>query len=353
MDKYIYATLVGTILVFLTAAPVSSVQDAPVGNSVMDLKPYKEMGNWLVAHFVKRVDVYQGQLTVVALPRLADTSKQLIDRMRISVSNSSSRGYRFLFAVRCGQWSKTVSGSIEGVTPAPLVFEVKRDFSFDVTPQCKLTDTSLEEIKEAEGTSGPEPTSSQVPGVDDAELLRRLKFLKDRTASQQGSSIWKKVDEACKQLSVAELVNAPTSTIGKNMTACAKATDEARAAMTASKAESDTNQGPSSTEGTLLAVTAANEYYEPRSGYMHLEGEVQNVSGQSLNHVWAVVSYYTAGGEYVNSGSAPIEFQPILSNQTSPFQIVSPGNPAITKWKLQLKIFGGGTVPSEFRTIPR
>jgi hypothetical protein len=360
MNKNIYATLVGTILVFFNAAPASSVQDAPADSAVnapadsavTDLKRYKELGNWVHTHLVKEVDVYQGQLFVAAVPSFADPSKQLIDRMRVFVRNSSPRGYRFLFAVRCGEWSKSVSGSIEGVMPEAQVLKVKRDFSFDVTPQCKLTESSLEEIKEAEGTSGPEPKSSQVPGVDDGELLRRLKFLKDRTASQQGPSIWNKVDEACKQPSVAELANAPTSTIGKNMTACAKAADEARATMTASKAALDTDQRTSSTQGALLAVTAANEYYDSL-GSRHLEGEVRNISGQSLNAVWAVVSYYTAAGEYVRSDTAPIEFQPILPHQTSPFHIVGPENPAITRWKLQFKIFGGGTVPSEFRQVPR
>ncbi len=348
MNKYIYATLVGAILIFLNAASVSSVQDAPVGNSVNPLKPYKQMGSWVVAHLMKRVDVYQGQLFVDAFPGFADSSKQLIDRMRISVTNSSPRGYRFLFTVRCGEWSKTVSGSIEGVTPAPSAFNVKRDFSFDVTPHCKLTDSSLEEIKEAEGTSGPEPTSSQLPGVDDAELVRRLKALKGRTASQHVSSSRNKVDEACKQPSVAELANSPTSMIGKNMTACAKAADEAAAAISTTKAEADINERSSSNEGALLLVTAANEYYQPASGYMHLEGEVKNVSGQSLNNVLAVVSYYTAAGEYVTTDSNLIDFQPILSNQTSPFHVLTPGNPAIERWKLLFKIFNGGTIPSEF-----
>jgi len=152
---------------------------------------------------------------------------------------------------------------------------------------------------------------------------------------------------------VAELANAPTSTIGKNMTACIKAADEAIAAMSATKAEADINERSSSSEGALLLVTAANEYYQPGSGYMHLEGEVKNVSGQSLNKVLAVVSYYTAAGEYVTTDSNLIDFQPILSNQTSPFHVLTPGNPAITGWKLQFQILGEGTVPSEFRAIPR
>jgi len=361
MDKVIYATLFGAILIFLNAASVSSVQDnenhsavmAPADSAVTDLKRYEELGNWVSAHLVKEVDVYQGQLFVAAVPSFADPSKQLIDRMRVFVRNSSPRGYRFLFAVRCGEWSKSVSGSIEGVRPEAQVLKVKQDFSFDVSPRCKLTESSMEEIKEAEGISGPEPTSSQLPGVDDAELVRRLKALKGRTASQEGASSWKNVDEACKQPSVAELANAPTSTIGKNMTACIKAADEAIAAMSATKAEADINERSSSSEGALLLVTAANEYYQPGSGYMHLEGEVKNVSGQSLNKVLAVVSYYTAAGEYVTTDSNLIDFQPILSNQTSPFHVLTPGNPAITGWKLQFQILGEGTVPSEFRAIPR
>jgi hypothetical protein len=208
--------------------------------------------------------------------------------------------------------------------------------------------TSPDEIK-----GEPQQTSaSVVPGVSEAEMAQRLRAIQGSSVGASKPSIWDKVNGACKQRSPAELVNTPTSTIGKDMTDCAKAVDEAGAAMTASKAESNTNQRTSSTEGTLLIVTSANEYFEPRSGYMHLEGEVRNVSGQSLNKVWAVVSYYTANGEYVNSDSAPIEFQPILPSQTSPFQIVSPGNPAITKWRLQFKIFGGGTVPSELKPMP-
>jgi hypothetical protein len=72
-----------------------------------------------------------------------------------------------------------------------------------------------------------------VPGIDDTELARRAKVQKvlEDPPAFSIPDLQRRVDEACKQQSLADLATAPVSAIGDHMTACAKANDNLAAAL--------------------------------------------------------------------------------------------------------------------------
>jgi len=95
----------------------------------------------------------------------------------------------------------------------------------------------------------------------------------------------------------------------------------------------------------LLQVESFNCYEE--YGYFHITGEVTNISNRSLSNVEAVGRMYTDEGEFVKSDSALIDYNPVLSNQTSPFSIISTMNPAISKCIVNFKTLMGGTIATK------
>lgn len=78
--------------------------------------------------------------------------------------------------------------------------------------------------------------------------------------------------------------------------------------------------------------------------YVESKGQVKNISGQSLQNVEAVVSFYDKNGNFITSSSALIEFNPILVGQTSPFTVMETYNPAMHKATIQFKFLMGGTI---------
>jgi len=76
-----------------------------------------------------------------------------------------------------------------------------------------------------------------------------------------------------------------------------------------------------------------------------VEGEVKNISGQSLDGVTVVASWYDASGGFITSDWSFIEYQPILPGQTSPFKVMTTKNPAMKKFTINFKEFAGGTIP--------
>ncbi|GEM_PF-3075424 len=81
--------------------------------------------------------------------------------------------------------------------------------------------------------------------------------------------------------------------------------------------------------------------------YFHIVGEVKNISDKSLEDVVAVGNAYTQDGEFVKSDDTLIDYNPILAGQTSPFEVLMTGNPAIKKCKVSFKEFWGGTIPTK------
>jgi hypothetical protein len=99
----------------------------------------------------------------------------LIERTNVYVRNTSPIRQAYTLTVRCGKWSKTVSGSVA----PPDVSQTgpgfgKPVFSLDVSPPCNVEDSSLELSSPDEVMRKPEETSaSAVPPVSEAEMAQR------------------------------------------------------------------------------------------------------------------------------------------------------------------------------------
>lgn len=79
--------------------------------------------------------------------------------------------------------------------------------------------------------------------------------------------------------------------------------------------------------------------------YMTYDGQVQNISGQAMKSVQAVVSYY-AGTTFVTSDYAYLQYDPLLPGQISPFKVMTRYNPAITGCLVEFKEALGAKIPS-------
>ncbi len=91
----------------------------------------------------------------------------------------------------------------------------------------------------------------------------------------------------------------------------------------------------------LLSSSGVKEY-----SYATVEGQVKNISKQSLENVMVVVEWYTDGGDFVKSDDALIDYNPILAGQISPFKSITTDNPAMTKYKVSFKELFGGKIPT-------
>lgn len=80
-------------------------------------------------------------------------------------------------------------------------------------------------------------------------------------------------------------------------------------------------------------------------GYVTAEGQVKNISNQSIQNAQAVVTFYTSGGEFITSSDALIEYNPILPGQTSPFKVMARHNPAMNKAGIDFKTLFGQKIP--------
>jgi hypothetical protein len=101
---------------------------------------------------------------------------------------------------------------------------------------------------------------------------------------------------------------------------------------------------PAAPAAPMLRINRFTWYVE--YSYAIAEGTVTNLTDASLRSVEAVVSYYDGNGQFVTSDDALIEFNPILSGQTSPFKTMTTYNPAIRTASIEFKELMGGTIPS-------
>lgn len=88
------------------------------------------------------------------------------------------------------------------------------------------------------------------------------------------------------------------------------------------------------------------KWYRSSDYYVEAAGEVKNISGEPLENVTAVVSFYTKDGTFVTSSEALVDFNPILPGQVSPFHVIETFNPEMSKANLQFKFLLGGTINS-------
>lgn len=75
------------------------------------------------------------------------------------------------------------------------------------------------------------------------------------------------------------------------------------------------------------------------------EGQVKNLTGESLKNIQAVVTFKDKNGGFITSSDALIEYNPILPNQASPFKVYATWNPAMQVASIEFKQMFGGTVP--------
>ena len=79
-------------------------------------------------------------------------------------------------------------------------------------------------------------------------------------------------------------------------------------------------------------------------GFFEISGQVKNISGESLKDVTAVGTAYAKDGQFVNSDSVLIEYNPILSGQTSPFKVMMTNNPEMSKCNVDFKYLMGESI---------
>lgn len=89
----------------------------------------------------------------------------------------------------------------------------------------------------------------------------------------------------------------------------------------------------------LLNWTWHEEY-----GYAIVEGEVQNISQETLKNVEAVAKFYAADKKFITSDDSLIAYNPILPGQTSPFKVSTTHNPAMKSASITFKELMGGAI---------
>lgn len=132
---------------------------------------------------------------------------------------------------------------------------------------------------------------------------------------------------------------APNSPIAENVRT------QVRAAATAQVREASRLAAEATrTAAIKLELRPGWSWYQSSRPYVTLEGQVRNISPQSLRSVEAVVIYYTADGTFLTSNSSLIEYRPLLPGQTSPFKVISPYNPAMSTASVEFKELLGGKI---------
>ena len=84
-------------------------------------------------------------------------------------------------------------------------------------------------------------------------------------------------------------------------------------------------------------------------GFHTVEGQVTNLTGRNLENVMAVVTWLTDDDQFITADEALIDFNPVLPGQTSPFEVMSSTNPAMSKYRVEFKTLFGGTLRYEDR----
>lgn len=87
----------------------------------------------------------------------------------------------------------------------------------------------------------------------------------------------------------------------------------------------------------LLASTCNHD-----NGFIHLEGEAQNISAKKLENIEAVGLFRAKDGTLVKSAEMLIEYNPIMPNQASPFHVITTSNPMIKTCNVSFKSLSTG-----------
>lgn len=88
-------------------------------------------------------------------------------------------------------------------------------------------------------------------------------------------------------------------------------------------------------------------WHKSSSSHVTAEGEITNISSESLKNVEAVVTFRTKSGDFITSDSAIIDYNPLLPNQTSPWKVIATWNPEMQTASVQFKTLWGRTLRVE------
>lgn len=78
--------------------------------------------------------------------------------------------------------------------------------------------------------------------------------------------------------------------------------------------------------------------------FREVTGEVENLSGNSIESLQVIVSWYDGSGKLVTTDSAMVEYTPLLAGQKSPFKTMTRHNPAMSTYKLGFRSMISGPV---------
>jgi hypothetical protein len=95
-----------------------------------------------------------------------------------------------------------------------------------------------------------------------------------------------------------------------------------------------------------LALLSSRGYESEGGGYHIIEGQVKNISNESLKSVAAKGTWYAKDGTFITSDDTLIDFDPLLPDQTSTFKVMSRSNPAMAKFSVEFKYLLGGSIPT-------
>lgn len=101
---------------------------------------------------------------------------------------------------------------------------------------------------------------------------------------------------------------------------------------------------PTPPRSDLLALVSVTDELSSGGGYNVIQGEVENISGQSMKNVAAVANWYDKDNGFITSDTTLIEYNPILPGQRSPYKVMARHNPAMTKYSVSFKQLFGGAI---------
>lgn len=87
----------------------------------------------------------------------------------------------------------------------------------------------------------------------------------------------------------------------------------------------------------VLELLSYSWSHESDSDYAYVVGQVKNISKKSYDHVEVVANFSDAEGNFVATEDTLIDYEPLLSDQVSPFKIHVPWNPAFKSVKAEFK----------------
>jgi len=84
--------------------------------------------------------------------------------------------------------------------------------------------------------------------------------------------------------------------------------------------------------------------FNRENDYIITSGQVENISEENLENVEILVKFLDEDDNFIKSDSALIDYNPILSGQISPFEVITTDNPLIKRYSISFKDLLGGKI---------